>query len=176
VAYMHNLVPRWGGSYEAMAAFAKESAPYAVRNPRIKVLKGFVDWDKGRIYESRGQKGDAIESYERALASGDFWLFHFDRGQYYSRADLNAEALEEFNKVLSQYPQNDEALSERATVEYELGRQSYGADKAEYYSQAFRDILLAAALDPADKDYQKDLAFYRKNIPQYEPPGSSNEY
>ncbi|MDQ3674747.1 MAG: DUF4034 domain-containing protein, partial [Gemmatimonadota bacterium] len=28
-AYMENLLPRWGGSYAAMARFAEESAPYA---------------------------------------------------------------------------------------------------------------------------------------------------
>jgi tetratricopeptide (TPR) repeat protein len=168
--YMHSLLPRWGGSYAAMAQFAAESAPYATRNPRIKALAGFADWDKGRLSETAGNKGDAIEAYERALAFGDFWQFRFQRGAYNSRADLNEEALEDFNSALSQFPQNDEILSARATVQYELGRHAFGEAKAAYYSQAFRDIALAATLDPANEDYQSDLAFYNKNIPEYAPP------
>ena len=167
--YMHSLLPRWGGSYTAMAQFAAESAPYAARNPRIKALSGFADWDKGRLSESAGNKGDAIEAYERALAFGNFWQFRYQRGEYNSRSDMNEEALEDFNSVLAQYPQNDEALSARATVEYELGRNAFGEAKATYFAQAFRDIALAATLDPANEDYQSDLAFYNKNISEYAP-------
>jgi tetratricopeptide (TPR) repeat protein len=167
--YMHNLLPRWGGSYEAMAKFAVKSAPYAANNPRIKALEGFADWDKGRVSESAGDRGDAIEAYERALKFGNFWQFRYQRGEYNSRSDQNEEALEDFNSVIAQYPQNDEALSARATVEYELGRLAFGEAKAAYFSQAFLDIALAAMLDPANEDYRSDLAFYNKNIPEYAP-------
>jgi tetratricopeptide (TPR) repeat protein len=171
--YMHNLLPRWGGSYEAMAQFAAKSAPYAAKNPRIKALGGFADWDKGRVSESAGYKGDAIEAYERALKFGNFWQFRYQRGEYNSRSDQNEDALEDFNSVIAQYPQNDEALSARATVEYELGRHAFGEAKAAYFSQAFRDIALAATLDPANADYRTDLDFYNKNIPEYAPPPES---
>jgi tetratricopeptide (TPR) repeat protein len=171
--YMNSLLPRWGGSYTAMAQFAAESAPFAARNPRIKALAGFADWDKGRLSESAGNRGDAIEAYGRALQFGNFWQFRYQRGVYNSRSDQNEEALEDFNSVLSQYPQNDEALSARATVEYELGRNAFGEAKAAYFSQAFRDIALAATLDPANEEYQSDLAFYNKNIPEYAPPPES---
>ena len=168
--YMHNLLPRWGGSYEAMAQFAAKSAPYAVKNPRIRALGGFADWDKGRVSESAGDKGDAIEAYDRALKFGNFWQFRYQRGEYNSRADQNEDALADFNSVIAQYPQNDEALSARATVEYELGRLAFGEAKVAYFSQAFRDIALAATLDPANADYRTDLDFYNKNIPEYAPP------
>jgi hypothetical protein len=39
-----------------------------------------------------------------------------------------------------------------------------------YFSQAFRDILMAIALDPTDQDNLEQLAFYQKNIPEYAPP------
>jgi hypothetical protein len=38
--HMYVLAPRWGGSYEAMADFATEAAPYAAKNPRIRTLQG----------------------------------------------------------------------------------------------------------------------------------------
>jgi tetratricopeptide (TPR) repeat protein len=169
-AYMQNLLPRWGGSYDAMAKFAAESAPYAAKNPRINALRGFVDWDKGRVFERMGKIGDAIESYQRALNTGNYWQFHYDRGQYLFRADKNEDALEEFNAVLAQYPQNADALYERSGVAYELGRTTPGDASATYFSLAFHDIELAVALDPTDEDYQERLAFTRKNIPEYAPP------
>lgn len=170
LAHMHNLLPRWGGSYDAMEEFANESAPYAKRNPRLKALKGFVDLDRAENFEGDDQKGDAIEAYQRALRFGDYWDFHYQRGQYYSRSDLDEEALEDFNAALLQQPQNDDALSARAAVEYELARHAFGEAKDTYFSQAFRDILMAVALDPADQRHLKDLAFYRENIPEYAPP------
>ena len=169
-AHMNNLLPRWGGSYEAMARFAEESAPYALRNPRIKALKGYVDWDKGRHFNAAGRKGDAIEAYQRALQFGNLWLFRYDRGRFNSRSDYEAEAVEDFNSVLLQVPQNADALNERSSSAYALGREASGDASAAYYSQAFRDIELAAALDPTDEDIQERLAFMRKNIPEFAPP------
>jgi tetratricopeptide (TPR) repeat protein len=171
-AHMRGLLPRWGGSYEAMARLAEESAPYANRNPRIKALRGFVDWDKGRVFERAGKMGDAIESYQRAIDFGDFWQFRYERGSYFSSADKLEDALEDFNSVLVQFPQDDVALNERARVEYELGRFTSGEASAAYYSQAFRDIELATALDPTNEDYQQQLAFFRANIPEFTPPAS----
>jgi hypothetical protein len=170
MAHMHNLEPRWGGSYEEMAEFAQESAPYAKRNPRIAALKGYVDWEEGRVAEAGGRNGDAIEAYQRALETGNLWEFRYQRGKFNSRSNQNEAALDDFNSVLQQYPQFADALNERAAVAYELGRQALGADKASYFSQAFRDVVMAAAIDPVDEDIQESLAFYRKNIPRYEPP------
>ena len=168
--HMYNLLPRWGGSYEAMARFAEESSPYADRNPRIQALRGFVDWDRGRLIEDKGNKERAIEAYRRALRFGDYSQFHYERGWLYSRSDRKEQALEDLNAVLIQDPQYDDALYERSGVTYELGRRaSNRADKAVYFRQAFRDIELAAALDPTDAYYQKRLAHTRKNIPQYAP-------
>ncbi|HMI47637.1 MAG TPA: DUF4034 domain-containing protein [Gemmatimonadaceae bacterium] len=170
LAHMHNLLPKWGGSYDAMEEFANESAPYAKRNPRLMALKGFVDLDRAENFEGDDQKGDAIEAYQRALRFGDYWEFHYQRGQYYSRSDLDEEALEDFNAVLLQHPQSDDALNSRARVEYELARQAFGETKDVYFSQAFRDILMAVALDPTDQNHLEQLVFYQKNIPEYAPP------
>jgi len=153
-----------------MAKFADESAPYAIRNPRIKALKGFVDWDKGRIFNARGRNGDAIESFQRALEFGNFWQFRYERGRFNSRSDQEAQALDDFNSALQQVPQDADALNERSSVVYELGRQASGEASAAYYSQAFRDIQLAAALDPTDEDIQQSLAFMRAQIPEFAPP------
>ncbi len=174
-AHMRSLVPRWGGSYEAMAAFAEESAPFAKRNPRIKALRGFVDWDEGRVAERADRKGDAIEAYNRAIAFGNLSQFRYERGSYFARSDQNADALEDFNAALSQNPQDTDALYERAGVEYDLGQEATGEAKSAYFSQAFRDLALAADLDPANEEFQRRLTFYRENIPEFTPPAPSKD-
>ena len=79
------------------------------------------------------------------------------------------EALEDFNSVLLQFPQDADALNDRCHVEYELGRKAVGEARTAYYSQAFQDIVLAAALDPTDGDIRERLAFMHENIPEFEP-------
>jgi tetratricopeptide (TPR) repeat protein len=168
-AHMYNLLPRWNGSYEAMAEFAAESAPYAKRNPRIRSLGGFVDWDKGRLAEAAGRSGDAIEAYQRALQFGDLSQFLYERGTFYSAGERYPEALEDLNSALLQFPQDADALNARSRAEYELGREASGEASDRYYIQAFRDVALAAALKPTDHNIQDHLAFIRRNIPEFTP-------
>lgn len=42
-SYMMTLLPRWGGSYSAMKGFAEESEKLSSVNPRMKLLRGFID-------------------------------------------------------------------------------------------------------------------------------------
>lgn len=169
-AHMRNLLPRWGGSYDEMAQFAEESASYANRNPRIRALRGFEDWDRGRVFESAGKKEQAADAYGRAMRFGNFWQFRYERGELYARSDLNKEAVEDLNRVLVQYPQHADALYYRARAAYDLGRESSSDANVDYLSQAFRDIEMAVALDPTDEFYQTQLAFFRESIPRFEPP------
>jgi len=168
--YMHSLLPRWGGSYDAMAKFAQESAPFADRNPRIRALQGFVDWDRGDKLEDAGHHAQAVAAFARAIGFGDFWQFRYQRGAFYSRTHQNKLAFEDLSSVLVQYPQYSDALYWRARAAYELARQSSGEASAAYDSQAYRDIELAVALDPTDEYYQEQLAFIRENIPEFAPP------
>jgi tetratricopeptide (TPR) repeat protein len=152
-----------------MADFAAESAPYASRNPRIEALQGFADWDRGSMLARAGEKVEALQEFHEAIRFGDFWRFRFERGQFYTNLERYAEALEDFTSALVQRPQHADILFERALVEYNIGRKASGAAKATSFSQGFRDIELAAALDPTDERYQQVLAFYRDSLPEFAP-------
>ena len=168
--YIQSLLPRWGGSYKSMTSFVEECEPYAARNPRIKALAGFVDYDRGRVLEKEGRKAEAIEAYGRALAHGDFWQFRYERADLYFHADRNKEALEDLNKAVEQNPQDPDALYERSWVSYELGFAAKGDARSAYFAQAYDDIVLSVALDPTDEYHQQQLAFVRENLPAFAPP------
>jgi tetratricopeptide (TPR) repeat protein len=167
---MNSLLPRWGGSYEAMMQFAKESAPYAAKNPRIRALAGFADWDRGRLLEKRGKKDAAINAYTRALEFGDFWKFRYARGALYYHVRRNEDALEDLNRALTQTPEDPDALYFRSCANYALGFDAKGEARSAYFAHAYDDIELAVALDPTDTWYQKQLVWVQKNIPEYAPP------
>jgi uncharacterized protein len=170
VAYMWSLLPRWGGSYRAMTQFAEESAPYAARNPRLKALAGYEDWDRGRVLEDHKDYARAEASYTRALGAGDASQFRFERGDFYWRRDEYREALEDLNRALLQRPQDARGLYERSGVEYSLGFHSSGEERTTFFTRAYVDAELSVALDPTDEYYLQHLAFIRKNLPAFAPP------
>jgi uncharacterized protein len=170
VSYMWSLLPRWGGSYAAMEEFAKESAPYAAKNARIKALAGYEDWDRGRVLEEKEDYPRAEAAYTRALGVGDASQFRFDRGDFYWRRDKYREALDDLNRALLQRPQDTRGLYERAKVAYYLGFHASGEERTSFFTQAYDDIQLSVALDPTDEYHQEYLEFIRKNLPEFAPP------
>ncbi len=55
---MIGFTPRWGGSYEKMEEFAKDSDQYLDKNPYLKVLRGFIYEDQGDILENRHESNN----------------------------------------------------------------------------------------------------------------------
>ncbi len=168
--YMSSLLPRWDGSYKAMRQFAEESAPFAARNPRIKALAGYEDWDRGRVLEDKKDYIGAEVAYTRALEAGNAAQFRFQRGQFYWRRDKYREAIEDLNASLLQRPQDADALYERSYAEYDLGHHGTGDARATFFTRAYDDAELSAALDPTDQWHMKHLDFIRENLPSFAPP------
>ena len=83
----------------------------------------------------------------------------------YGRTGRNAAALADLNSALAQHPQHDDALFERARVEYALGGEASDTARAALLAQALRDIELAVKLDPTSPEFQDLLARYRLAIP-----------
>lgn len=104
--HMLALLPRWGGSYEEMEQFARESAPYAKQNPAIKTLSGFVYWDLADLADNNGDSRKAIPLYEKALESGENWTFLSDLADACFRYGMYDKALRTIDRAIALRPTN----------------------------------------------------------------------
>ena len=102
--HMYNLVPRWGGSYEAMEQFAREADGLWDRNPRLQSLHGFAHWDRGVVYWADRDTTSALLEHANALVFGDLWQFRLEMGKLNYRIDKYHEALSNLDRALAQRP------------------------------------------------------------------------
>jgi tetratricopeptide (TPR) repeat protein len=167
--HMYNLMPRWGGTYEAMDSLADAADRFAKVNPRLTALHGFSAWDRGTIFERNKDSKNAVAQYDLALTHGDFWQFRFGRGSFYYLKNQLAEAADDLDHAMVQRPQNVQVLHYRAKVWYAVGLAAAGQDKPADFAEAFRLIDLASRIDPADENVKQTVAFYVKNIPNSAP-------
>ena len=107
--YMKSLEPRWGGSYEAMAAFAERCAKDIDLNPRFWSLSGAIYADMGNIYAMNGDHRRAAEMYSQALLFGDKldWLQY--RSNALSKCGEYDKALSDVERILFYSPGHEAA-------------------------------------------------------------------
>jgi tetratricopeptide (TPR) repeat protein len=120
---MNALTPRWGGSYEAMAAFAAEAQKYAAQNPRLVSLIGYADLDKADLASSAGDYRAVVRLCNQALAEGgDFAKAYKARGWGYYWLHCYDDALEDFNRANRLHPQDADTLVAIAYADAALNR------------------------------------------------------
>lgn len=152
-SHMFRLMPRWGGSHEAMLAFAR-SSPVA-KNPRLRLLAGYVDFDRAVIASSDKKHADALEAIDRACALGDHWEFLTERSRIRRHLDKDVPlALADVNRADALRPSYPKVLFERAQVERKLG----------HWEGAGRDLFAGLRLDPTDDDSRVTRAHVVENL------------
>lgn len=114
-ARMNALLPRWGGSYEAMEALAADSEQHVTVNPRLRVLRGYIAWDRGRL-APLGKLAERRTAFQEALSFGPHWLFLRNLGNDYAVAHEYEAALRAYSDADAQVPQNKEILSKLAVL------------------------------------------------------------
>lgn len=171
--HMYNLAPRWGGSYAEMVRLASAADSLLGINPKLQALKGFTAWDRGRIAWSRGDSAGALAEFNDALIQSFFWEFALERGELFYRTGQYPDALRDLTYVLEERPYHVDALYWRARTHYAIGRVSQGEIRAQHHRAAFRDIEMAAVLDPMDDDVRRSRDFYREQIPEFAPTATA---
>jgi tetratricopeptide (TPR) repeat protein len=145
-AFITSLEPRWGGSYDAMEKFARDSEARVNENPEIAGLKGFPDYDRAAALTWSDDYADALPLYTRAIAEGgDVDLFYRDRGRALQKLGRSADALADFERADQLGPQNPDTLVAMAYALVYLGRTKEARDKLD----------IAAQLAEPDEDAQR---------------------
>jgi tetratricopeptide (TPR) repeat protein len=137
VVYLLNTRPRWGGTYEAMHAFAAKCDP--ALNVRCRILDGFVDYDLATLAWEDKRLPDAEVAIDRAIALGDSASFLVERsGIRLARGNYEG-ALADADRALSLWF-GSETLVARAEALCDLKR----------WELAGRALLDAVRLDPTE--------------------------
>lgn len=102
--YMTTLLPRWGGSHDAIREVVASSRAYYGKNPRLEVLEGRVDGDLADQKFFAKDYSGAKAKYDEALRHGNFWFYNQQKGEcLYQLADP-VSAVEQFTTVIAEKP------------------------------------------------------------------------
>jgi tetratricopeptide (TPR) repeat protein len=140
--YIVGLRPRWGGSREAMAAFAEESQRYVSENPRLRSLLGYADLDDCLDSAWARRYAEAVKACDRAIATypaAPFWVAKATALHFLGK---HAESAEAASNALAARPYAEEALVARAQAYADLDDTKAAA----------KDVKRALQLAPSNAD------------------------
>lgn len=108
--YMNTILPKWGGSYDAIEQFANESVAYLANNPRLWLLNGITHEQKGHSAQLKNDCDQVIKHLTRALEYGidPDWLN--SRAFCLAQSDDFELAMKDIDQNLKYYPNNAYAL------------------------------------------------------------------
>jgi tetratricopeptide (TPR) repeat protein len=134
---IHFLCPRWGGSYEAMAAYIGESQRFTNANPRLLNLDGYGLFDKADTLLRIKKYEEALGLIREAISMSGNWLYPVLEGRILLAMKNPGQALASFDEAVKGRL-NGETISWRATALMELER----------YEEALADLDRARQIDP----------------------------
>jgi tetratricopeptide (TPR) repeat protein len=112
---MEILSPRWGGSYDAMDAFARDAQSHVARNRRLEAL--LASSLAERAFErccTEHNLPAALATYDSAVAVAPEREFLLARGRVRGQLRDYLGALADFNAAWQQRPQGPRTLDARA--------------------------------------------------------------
>lgn len=68
--YIESILPKWGGSYDAMQHFVNQQSEYFNLNPMLTTLAGYANAQNGFYAKNKGDFDLCISEYSKALSHG----------------------------------------------------------------------------------------------------------
>jgi len=175
---MHCLLPRWGGSYEKMEEFASEAEKFVDIEPKMKLLRGFIDIDKAGFILSRFK--DIKEYIEEAVTAGiidkdeaksflsknkekdikeavaakavTLCTMAFAYGEYWEFYSTRAYAYRQLDKKQEAIKDLNRSIVLNPTYYYDYIVRSYLLCETEKINEAVEDLHLAELLSPDEPE------------------------
>ncbi|MGH7841941.1 MAG: YIP1 family protein [Candidatus Binataceae bacterium] len=164
-SYMTCLEPRWGGSYEAMEKFARESQAMLPRNPEILLLLGLADFDRGRDLANRGNDAAAVSMFTQAIAeSGDSARYYTERARALNSLRHYDEALADSERADQLWPNQPETVRQIA----------YALACLRHNGEALAKLDEADRLAPPEAWTQELRTWIERNSQSYAGPFGAN--
>ncbi len=176
--FLYLLQPRWGGSHEAMQAFASEIAADSVINPRLRTFLGAVEADESANALMADDFDGAVGHATAALRYGPEFYFLLQRGHARVYFTDNGRGITDLNLALAQRPQYPDALTYHAFAALSSARYSKGGEREFALHQAIRDFESILSFDPMDPDARdglKKATYELKTCPEYFPECGGSE-
>lgn len=151
VAYLKAISPKWGGSLEEMLAYVIESSKQLEKNPKLKILQGFISTYAGDMQNTIKKYSVADSLYTESLTHGEYDDVLFKRGKVRNQQKKYVSAIKDLSRAIELNPEVADYYYYRAGSLMEL----------EKYDDALKDIQFAYKLDSYDKYIKirrKDLA------------------
>lgn len=120
--YIGALLPRWGGSYSAMSDYLNAINYEEISNPRVWVLQGSVEGEKGYTALLRADYSASIDHYNAALEFGDQAYFLRKRGEAYWNIGELDDALDDLSRALVYMADNKKIQKWVRYLEQELDK------------------------------------------------------
>ncbi len=137
--YVGSLIPRWGGSYEAMRSFAQEGD--ISLNRRLRVLPGYIDQDQAQLLVLDRKYEEALTAIDRACALGEYWEFLEQRAKIRSHLNDWTGALTDVKRAIEARPGHPRLVIQRAFLHHRFRQ----------WDAAGRDLLAGLRMDPTEE-------------------------
>ena len=145
--YMLCLQPRWGGSLEEMAAFAREAEAHLRKNPRLASLNTQALVEKAFMTQGNDSRVD-LPIYENAMLAAPYITALTNAGYDASVLGKNQRSVELYSQLLRFWP--------RST--YERTQRARGYTELRQYDLARADLDHVLKRFPKDADALQQLA------------------
>ena len=120
--YMTGLEPRWGGSWAAMDAFARQAQTHASANPQLVLLLGNSPAARASDRELQKDYRGAIELYSQALQFGPRPSLLVARANVYVKLSQYHEVLSDLDEALRYDPNEADWLISHAWCLRQIGQ------------------------------------------------------
>ncbi len=118
--FITTLTPRWGGSYDKMAKYAKQARPYRNSNPRLNELPGWMYYDFARTNMNKNDYAAATEASNKALELSESDRFYLQRAKIHFHQTDHEEALADLDRAIELNPDCRACYAMRAATAYKL--------------------------------------------------------
>ncbi len=149
---LYYLLPRWGGSYAAIADFLRDTEQHLNRNPDLVPLMGYLDYAKSWDTYSKKKYKKTIEYATAAVNQGEKSYYYKKRAAAYYSLKNYKSAISDYSNAIRLNKYNPDLYIWRAKAYMNINQ----SDKA------LKDFKVAVTLNPYDysvrKNYAKALA------------------